>query len=148
MDSLTNDIVKTAKKNLLKDQFKEGLSNFNFDAVFNQDKTSSAEQTVKGFINGYLKGGLKSGLGDAAGVAGDLMSGIGDRYAKYSNDEFTDNQKMVQAGIRQVASAFGPIGQAAAAASGAIDAIGKMTGTNLSNIDKTQAQRAGISGSQ
>lgn len=148
MDSLTNDIVKTAKKNLLKDQFKEGLSNFNFDAVFNQDKTSSAEQTVKGFVNGYLKGGLKGGLGGAAGAAGDLMSGIGDRYAKYSNDEFTDNQKMAQAGIRQVASALGPAGQIAAAASGAIDAIGKMTGTNLSNLDKTQAQRAGISGSQ
>lgn len=147
-ENFTSDRIADSISDAVKNKFKEGLSNFNFDAVFNQDKTSSAEQTVKGFVNGYLKGGLKGGLGGAAGAAGDLMSGIGDRYAKYSNDEFTDNQKMAQAGIRQVASVLGPAGQIAAAASGAIDAIGKMTGTNLSNLDKTQAQRAGISGSQ
>lgn len=147
-ENFTSDRIADSISDAIKNRFKEGFSNFNFDAVFNQDKTSSAEQTVKGFVNGYLKGGIKGGLAGAAGAAGDLMSGIGDRYAKYSNDEFTNNQKMAQAGIRQVASALGPAGQIAAAASGAIDAIGKMTGTNLSNLDKTQAQRAGISGSQ
>ena len=38
-------------------------------------------------------------------------------------------------------------GQIIAAATGAVDALGTMTGTNLSNIDKNSAARAGISGS-
>ena len=35
-------------------------------------------------------------------------------------------------------------GQLIAAATGAVDAIGNMTGTNLSNIDKNAAGRAGV----
>ena len=38
-------------------------------------------------------------------------------------------------------------GQIIAAATGAVDALGTMTGTNLSNIDKNSARRAGIGGS-
>ena len=37
-------------------------------------------------------------------------------------------------------------GQLIAAATGVVDAIGTATHTNLSNIDKSSAKRAGISG--
>lgn len=153
----------------------QAFSNFDFNSIFNQGKKannassqnpeqsapqyttdSAAKKTFGNFANGFMsglgkgggfKGGMKAGWGAAAAAGGDLMasigSGIGQR--KYGED-FSEDQKAIQSGIRQVGSMFGPVGQIIAAATGAVDAIGSATGLNLSNIDKDAAKRAGISG--
>jgi hypothetical protein len=72
-----------------------------------------------------------------------VLSGLGSVISDY-NDDFSDSQKSTQSMIRQGLAMIPGYGQAIAAATGALDAIGNITGTNLSNINKTSANRAGI----
>ncbi len=65
---------------------------------------------------------------------------IGNKYG----EDFSDSQKSTQSMIRQGLAMIPGYGQIIAAATGALDAIGTMTGTNLSNINKDSAKRAGI----
>lgn len=93
-----------------------------------------------------LQSGLQSlnnGLGNWGALSGDILSGLGSVVSDY-NDDFSDSQKSTQSMIRQGLAMIPGYGQAIAAATGALDAIGNITGTNLSNINKTSANRAGI----
>lgn len=93
-----------------------------------------------------LQSGLQSlnGLGNWGTIAGDALSGLGSAIGNGYNEDFNDSQKSMQSMIRQGLAMIPVYGQAIAAATGALDAIGNITGTNLSNIDKTSANRAGI----
>ena len=93
-----------------------------------------------------LQSGLQSlnGLGNWGTIAGDAFSGLGSAIGNGYNEDFNDSQKSMQSMIRQGLAMIPGYGQAIAAATGALDAIGNITGTNLSNIDKTSANRAGI----
>lgn len=75
-----------------------------------------------------------------------MISGLGSMIGNKYGEDFSDSQKASQSLIRQGLAQIPVYGQAIAAATGALDAIGNITGTNLSNIDKTSANRAGISG--
>lgn len=76
--------------------------------------------------------------------AGDFISGIGSDIGNKYGDDFSEEQKASQSAIRGVLAMIPGYGQLIAAATGAVDAIGNMTGTNLSNIDKNAAGRAGV----
>ena len=114
------------------------------DALNEKKKQQDTSNFQKGlnvagdFFSGAKNGGgIKGGLSSAGAAVGDFAAGIGSSHRKYRDDDFTESQKQVQGAIRQViATMGGPIGPAIAAATGVVDAIGSMTGTNLSNIDK------------
>ena len=80
-------------------------------------------------------------------MAGDMISGLGSTIGNKYGDDFSDEQKATQSAIRQGLAMIPGYGQLIAAATGAVDAIGNITGLNLSNIDKNSANRAGIGGS-
>ena len=76
-----------------------------------------------------------------------MISGLGSAVGNRYGDDFSDDQKAAQSAIRKGLAMIPGYGQLIAAATGAVDAIGTMTGLNLSNVNKDSASRAGISGS-
>jgi len=105
--------------------------------------------TKKGGINGIISmigGGLKklNGSGSWGTIAGDALSGLGSVIGNKYGEDFSDSQKSTQSAIRQGLAMIPGYGQLIAAATGALDAIGTVTGTNLSNINKDSANRAEI----
>lgn len=103
---------------------------------------------ASGFANGGgFAGGLKGSAGGLSAIGGDLVAKWGQKSAvsKYG-ENITSDQNNVRSAIRQGIASFGPIGWAVAAGTGVVDAIGAATGTELSNIDKSAAQIAGIRG--
>ena len=80
-------------------------------------------------------------------MAGDMLSGFGSAIGNKYGDDFSDDQKAAQSAIRKGLAMIPGYGQLIAAATGAVDAIGTATGTNLSNINKDSAKRAGIGAS-
>ena len=101
---------------------------------------------IKGLASNFASSGGSGGFSWGAS-AGNLISGIGSAVGNKYGDDFSDQQKKTQSAIRSAIAMIPGYGQIIAAATGAVDALGTMTGTNLSNIDKNSAARAGISGS-
>ena len=152
-----------AQKSLLKQQRLSTLSS-NFNNVMSgiQNRNQSEENRMFGQIkdigNNFLtnatssggfnlSSGLKGSAGGLAALGGDLVSKWGQKSAvsKYG-ENITSAQNNTRSAIRQGIASFGPIGWAVAAGTGIVDAIGAATGTELSNIDKTAANRAGVKG--
>lgn len=103
---------------------------------------------ASGFANGGgFAGGLKGSAGGLAALGGDLVAKWGQKSAvsKYG-ENINSDQNNVRSAIRQGIASFGPIGWAVAAGTGVVDAIGAATGTELSNIDRNAAKRAGVKG--
>ena len=98
------------------------------------------EQTGGGWQSAI--GNLK--LGGWGASAGDALSGMGSAIGNKYGDDFSDDQRASQSAIRKGLAMIPGYGQLIAAATGAVDAIGTATGTNLSNINKDSAKRAGI----
>ena len=71
---------------------------------------------------------------------------MGSTLGSISGNDLPEGDKAVREGIRSTIGQFGPWGAAIAAASGVVDAVGDMTGTNLGSIDINAAKRAGIKG--
>lgn len=76
-----------------------------------------------------------------------MLSGIGSAIGNKYGEDFSEQQKSTQSAIRQGLAMIPGYGQLIAAATGLVDAIGTATGTNLSNLNKDSAKRAGIGGS-
>ena len=76
---------------------------------------------------------------NALNAAGSILGGA-------SGNDLPEGDKAVREGIRSTIGQFGPWGAVIAAASGVVDAVGDMTGTNLGNIDMGAAKRAGVKG--
>lgn len=112
----------------------------NFGAAVNKFEDGLDENGNE--IGGFWK--KLNGLGNWGTIAGDAFSGLGSAIGNKYGEDFSDSQKSTQSMIRQGLAMIPVYGQAIAAATGALDAIGNITGTNLSNIDKTSANRAGI----
>lgn len=79
-------------------------------------------------------------------MAGDTLSGLGSAVGNKYGEDFSDDQKASQSAIRKGLAMIPGYGQIIAAATGLVDALGTATGTNLSNLNKDSAQRAGIGG--
>ena len=108
------------------------------------------KETLNALNNTKFANGLKSLNGNGVswgGMAGDALAGIGSMIGNKYREDFSDEQKAMQSTIRKGLENIPVYGQIIAAASGAIDAIGTATGTNLSNINKDSARKAGIGAS-
>lgn len=152
-----------AQKSLLKQQRLAGLSD-NFNNVMsgisnrNQSEGNRMFGQIKDIGGNFLSGatssggfnigaGLKGSAGGLAAIGGDLIARGGQALgrSKYG-DNITSAQNNTRSAIRQGIASFGPIGWAVAAGTGVVDAIGAATGTELSNIDRNAAKRAGVKG--
>lgn len=76
-----------------------------------------------------------------------MLSSIGSAIGNKYGEDFSEQQKSTQSAIRQGLAMIPGYGQLIAAATGLVDAVGTATGTNLSNLNKDSAKRAGIGGS-
>ena len=160
----TNNISWLQKMNLMYGNNFENAIDTGFGKLFNkngdytgnsQSENDRTKNQLLGigsdFASGFAKGGFKAGAGAAAGgiaaLGGDVMAKLGQKAgnARYG-ENITSEQNNVRSAIRSGIASFGPIGWAIAAGTGAVDAIGAATGTELSNIDKNAAKRAGIKG--
>lgn len=74
------------------------------------------------------------------------LNAFGSILGSTSGNDLPEGDKAVREGIRSTIGQFGPWGAAIAAASGVVDAVGDMTGTNLGSIDINAAKRAGVKG--
>ena len=85
------------------------------------------------------KMGMSKDWQNALSSAGSLIGGM-------SGSTLPEEDKAVREGVRSAIGSFGPWGAAIAAASGVVDAVGDITGTNLDTIDSNAAKRAGVKG--
>lgn len=85
------------------------------------------------------KMGISKDWQNALSSAGSLIGGM-------SGSTLPEEDKAVREGVRSAIGSFGPWGAAIAAASGVVDAVGDITGTNLDTIDSNAAKRAGVKG--
>lgn len=123
LGSLLNGVGKTIKDKGIKSLFTSGAGSFG------------------DFAKGAAKGVNVASL---AGVGGDLIASLGNRLGK-ENSKFDESQQKTQSAIRAGLSMIPVVGPAIALATGAMDALGSLTGTNLSNINKDSANRLGMS---
>lgn len=86
------------------------------------------------------------GEGFKNGKYNKFLSSVGSTLGSASGNDLPEGDKAVREGIRSTIGQFGPWGAAIAAASGVVDAVGDMTGTNLGSIDINAAKRAGVKG--
>ena len=75
-----------------------------------------------------------------------ILSGVGSFLGSVSGSDIPEGDKAVREGTRSFIGQLGPWGAAISAASGAVDALGDLTGTNLDTIDLNAAKRAGVKG--
>ena len=106
---------------------KEGLAGGDLSTQINNFKSTGSGGSGGGFLQG-----LSSVSWGAA--AGNTLANIGSSVGNYGED-FSEEQKASQSAIRGVLAMIPGYGQLIAAATGAVDAIGSMTGTNFSNLD-------------
>ena len=155
-DEAASDALKSLEKTELREKLgaaykasMEGINNSQqseSNRMWGQAK-DMATKFSEGFMKSGFKGGLKAGAGSAAALGGDIIAKLGQKAgnARYG-ENITSEQNNVRSAIRSGIASLGPWGWGVAAATGAVDAFGAATGTELSNIDKNAAKRAGIKG--
>ena len=117
---------------------KEGLAGGDLSKQLGNFKSTG---NSGGSFGGFAKG--LNNIGSWGAMAGDAISGIGSAIGNKYGEDFSEQQKATQSAIRQGLAMIPGYGQLIAAATGLVDAIGTTTGTNLSNLDKGSAGRAG-----
>ena len=131
-------------------KFGDGTFNSFDDAVSEVYKNNldAAKYQYKVETGGDFRGvmGKLGGLGIGS-AAGDMFAQLGSTFRKYEDDDFSEDQKAMQSSIRGALNSIPVYGPIISAATGLVDAIGSTTGLNLSNIDKSSADRAGVGGS-
>lgn len=131
-------------------KFADGTYNSFDEAVAEvyRDNPDAAKYKYKVETGGDFRGIMgkigSSGIGSAVG---DVFSQLGSTLRKYEDDDFNEDQKAMQSSIRGALNSIPVYGPIISAATGLVDAIGSTTGLNLSNIDKSSADRAGVGGS-
>ena len=115
--------------------------NLAFDDTFQvSDKwTARYDRQIENLAAHGNKIGMSKNWQNALSSAGTLIGGM-------SGSTLPEEDKAVREGIRSAIGSFGPWGAAIAAASGVVDAVGDLTGTNLDSIDLNAAKRAGVKG--
>ena len=133
-------------------QYKFGEGSFNSfdDAVSEVYKNSpdAVKYQHKVETGGDFRGAMgKIGAMGLGSAAGDMFSNIGSAIGNKYGDDFSEEQKAMQSSVRGALNSIPVYGPIISAATGLVDAIGSTTGLNLSNIDKSSAERAGVEGS-
>ena len=118
---------------------KEGLAGGDLSTQLANFKGTGASSAnaAGGFFQGL------NSMGSWGAVAGDALSGLGSAIGNKYGDDFSDDQRASQSAIRKGLAMIPGYGQLIAAATGLVDAVGTATGTNLSNINKDSAKKAG-----
>lgn len=124
------EMLKKAKAD-----FAEAVSKFDQDEE-ESNENSNDEKSGGGFWKKLNK--LSWGAS-----AGNIISGFGSAIGNRYGDDFSESQKASQSAIRKGLTIL-PGGQFIAAATGAMDAFGNVTGLNLSNVNQSDANRAGV----
>ena len=123
------------------------LSSYGYQDVVETEVNESLPKSNKKGFGDYatsFNNKLPQGFGSAIGTS---IAGIGDAYGQSKfNDSFSEEEQAAQSTIRKGLEMIPGWGQLIAAASGAVDAIGSATGTNLSSVNKEDADRAGVKG--
>lgn len=110
------------------------------NAFIKQNKKFERKQKRKYNLTHY---GNSTGMSDKWQQG---LSSIGSITGAFSGNELPESDKTIREGIRSTIGQFGPWGAAISAASGVVDAVGDLTGTNLDTIDLNAAKRAGVKG--
>lgn len=125
-----------------------GSSPIGYNDYLNGFKNTEQDTIKQNTFGGALKS--LNNLGNWGAMTGNIVSDfgqiIGDWTGANYGDSFTDSQKATQSGLRSALAMIPGYGQIIAAATGALDAIGSATGTNLSNVNKDSASRLGLGG--
>lgn len=105
-------------------------------------------QKQPGMSFGDFANGANNMLGAIGGGSkvGDLVAGLPSLFGANPAYGFSEDEKASQSAIRKGLEMIPGYGQAIAAATGIVDAIGSATGLNLSTVDDDTAKRAGITG--
>lgn len=127
------------------------LSSYDYKDVVetevNESLPSGAPKPSKEGFSDYanMSNSILTGLGS---TGGNFLAGLGAEASRNKyNDSFSESEQATQAGVRKGLEAIPGWGQLISLGSGAVDAIGAATGTNLSSIDTEDAERAGVKGS-
>ena len=87
----------------------------------------------------------KRGVSNMSSGLRSILSGAGAALGAASGNNLNPEIKFTREGIRGAIGQMGPWGAIISAASGVVDTIGDITGLNLAQLDKTSAERAGVS---
>ena len=109
----------------------------------NNDSASTYSTKVQngGDFRGIMDSISSSGI---APIVGDGLSNFAASIGNKYDDTFSEEQKSMQSTVRSALNAIPVYGPIISAATGLVDAIGTISGTNLSNIDKNSAERVGV----
>lgn len=121
--------------------FKDAVSEVYKDNPDYEAVKTRAEQGIGDFEHAMSK--VPAGMGSAIGGA---IAGIGSAIGNKYGDDFSEEQKAMQQAGRELLDKIPMVGPIISAATGVVDAIGSVTGLNLSNVDKSAANRAGVKG--
>lgn len=116
--------------------------------------TSNKKETIKPPQSGGSTGSsfnfqdINNAIGSmgGGGMAGDAISGLATSIWGNKNGSFSEDEQATQSAIRKGLEMIPGYGQAIAAATGLVDAIGTATGLNLASIDHDTAKRTGVTG--
>lgn len=123
---------------------KETLAGLSPTEYFQQQMDANKLKNFGLKVGGFAKGIDNKVGGSWGATAGNMLSNLGSAIGNRYGDDFSDEQKASQAAIRKVLQSIPVYGQLIAAATGLVDGIGTATGTNLSNINKDSASKAGV----
>lgn len=129
------------------------VDSFNaFSAMKNAPKFSDTGGGAKGFMSSKAGLGISSAANAAAGVVGGLADaglsfdvGLGNYNDRPAAQQLNETQEAVRQGIYSGVSAIPMFGPLISAGLQLTDGLGKMLGTQMSNISKDAAEDAGLS---
>lgn len=107
------------------------------DRVMRREARKARREENKAQFGNSL--GMSARTQSALRGAASILGGI-------SGNDLPEQDKAVREGIRSTIGSLGPWGAIISAASGVVDGIGDLTGTNLDTIDLNAAERAGVKG--
>ena len=118
------------------------------NSTLDPQKINNLKSKASGMSFGDFANGANSMLGAIGGGSkvGDLVASLPSLFGANPEYGFSEDEKASQSAIRKGLEMIPGYGQAIAAATGLVDAIGSATGLNLSSVNQDTANRAGISG--
>ena len=140
-------------KNLTANQAAQaGLTPSSSDPIVGQLKDKVATATSSGVGSGFsnfINSGAGAAVGAAANLVGGLVNQLGNNVGAYSKrpeaQQLNETQEAVRSAIYSGVSAIPGFGPLISGGLQLADGLGKMLGTQMSNISKDAAEDAGLS---
>lgn len=140
-------------KNLTTQQATQvGLTPSNDDSIVNQFKdkvTAGAGSSTGGEFKDFMNSGAGTVVGATANLVGGFVNQLGNNVGAYSKrpeaQQLNETQDVVRSAVYAGVSAIPGFGPLISAGLQLTDGLGKMLGTQMSNISKDAAEDAGLS---